>query len=96
MQPSVSQLVALGRLPVSEGAHVEELQRFQDALQGMRKPLTDDEARALVQCFGTDDCFGLAWSLLHAIETAPGWPLKDVLEGSEKSWIVRMRQRASL
>ncbi|MDB6032726.1 MAG: hypothetical protein JWM16_3064, partial [Verrucomicrobiales bacterium] len=34
---------------------------------------------ALVKVFGPDDYYGLAWSLLHLIESAPGWPLADCL-----------------
>ena len=34
--------------------------------------MTDEEAKLLLGSFGPDDCFGLAWTLLHLIETAPG------------------------
>ncbi|XMA39044.1 hypothetical protein O1157_27230 [Streptomyces albogriseolus] len=34
--------------------------------------MTAVEARALLTCFGPDDCYGLAWSLLHLVETGPG------------------------
>ena len=40
--------------------------------------------------------FGLAWSLLHAIETAPGWPLMDVLSNADNEWIERLRERSSV
>ncbi|MDX2851185.1 hypothetical protein [Actinacidiphila glaucinigra] len=33
--------------------------------------MTDEEAHALAGCFGDDECFGVAWVLLHLIETAP-------------------------
>lgn len=52
-------------------------------------------ARALVQLFGPDDCFGLAWSLLHLIETLPGWPSEDTLKGLHGEWIDRLRERAA-
>jgi hypothetical protein len=53
-----------------------------------------DEAKALVELFGADDCFGLAWTLLHAIETAPGRPILDALGDTENQWIARLKQRA--
>jgi hypothetical protein len=53
-----------------------------------------DEAKALVELFGADDCFGLAWTLLHVIETAPGWPILDALGDTENQWIARLKQRA--
>ena len=96
MQPAVQEFVALGRLPDSVGASVEALQRLEEILRRIRTPLTNDEARALTECFGPDDCFGLAWSLLHAIETAPGWPLVDVLGDADNEWIGRLRERSSM
>jgi hypothetical protein len=96
MQPTVEEIVALGRLPDSAGASVEALQRLEDLFRRIRTPLTNDEARALMGGFGTDDCFGMAWSLLHAIETAPGWPLADVLGNIDNEWIERLRVRSSI
>ena len=96
MQPAVQEFVALCRLPDSASASIEELQHLEDLLGRIRTPLTDDEARALTGCFGTDDCFGLAWSLLHAIETSPGWPLVDVLSNADNEWIKRLRERSSV
>ncbi len=37
----------------------------------MTGPVAGEEAAALAQCFGPDDCYGLAWTLLHHIETGP-------------------------
>lgn len=96
MQTAVQELVALGRLPDSESASVEALQRIEDAVRAIRTPLTNAEARALTGCFGSDDCFGLAWSLVHAIETAPDWPLVDVLGEVDNEWIELLRERASV
>ncbi len=96
MQPAVEEFVALGKLPDSAGASVEALQRLEEVFLRIRTPLTDDEARALTVCFGTDDCFGVASSLLHAIETAPGWPLADILGDTDNEWIERLREHSSM
>jgi hypothetical protein len=40
-----------------------------------------------VGLFGPDDCFGLEWSLVGLVETAPGWPLADCLENTDNEWI---------
>ena len=40
-------------------------------LESVAKPVTDDEAAALAQLFGPGDCFGLAWTLVHLVESAP-------------------------
>jgi hypothetical protein len=72
-----------------------KLEKFQTLLTKVEQPISDDDARALVKLFGPDDAFGLAWTLLHAIETAPGWPLDDVLGDSGNEWIDRLKQRAT-
>ncbi|WP_420998562.1 hypothetical protein ACKI2N_032145 [Cupriavidus sp. 30B13] len=94
MQDAVRDLVKLGPLPSIVSPDVKVLENIQEALSRLEKPVSDEDARALVGLFGPDDCFGLAWSLLHAIETAPGWPLKDVLDAGNGEWISRLKQRA--
>lgn len=66
----VEQLLNLGQLPSSEGADEASLDRWGAALNAIVPPVNDEEARALVELFGPDECFGAAWSLLHLIETA--------------------------
>lgn len=94
MQSVVTALLELGVLPGSAAADVPTIQAFEDLLAKVQTPVTDEEADALVRLFGPDDCFGLAWSLLHLIETAPGWPVEGALDGLEGEWIVRLRERA--
>lgn len=94
IQPVVDELVRLGPLPSSAMPDVVRLEKMQDLLTKIQQPVSDSDARVLVKLFGSDDCFGLAWTLLHAIETAPGWPLDDALSGVQNEWIQRLRQRA--
>ena len=91
MQSAVEELVRLGPLPGSTNPDVAQLERFQSALEKVKQPVSDDDARALVRLFGPDDCFGLAWTLRHLIETAPNWPLMDCLVGSDNEWVDRLR-----
>jgi hypothetical protein len=49
MRPAVSEVRALGRLPSDRDATEDELRTWQDALEVLEKPLTDDEAMALVK-----------------------------------------------
>ena len=95
MQTAVFELVGLGTLPISSAATVAELHAFEVQLSKVQAPVTNEEAAALVSLFGPDDCFGLAWSLLHLIETAPGWPLLDVLDGGKGEWIALLRERSA-
>ena len=94
MQQAISALLGLGPLPSSATANVPTMQAFEEQLTKVQTPVTDEEACALLKLFGPDDCFGLAWTLLHLIETAPGWPVECALDGLEGEWIDRLRERA--
>ena len=73
MRSSVAQLVALGQLPGEQGVTVPQVKEFEVALQKIEPSLTREEDIAFLPVFGQDNCFGLAWPLLHLIETAPDW-----------------------
>lgn len=94
MQQAISALLGLGPLPSSVAATVPTMQVFEEQLSKVQTPVTDEEACALVKLFGPDDCFGLAWTLLHLIETAPSWPVDGAFDGLEGEWIDRLRERA--
>jgi len=93
MRPEVLALAALGPLPAEQGALPARIAKHQAALQQVGPPVSDEEARAMLSLFGEDDCFGLAWSLLHLIETSPGWPLTDALTNTSNEWVARLRER---
>jgi hypothetical protein len=95
MEQAISALLVLGPLPSSTAAAVPTMQAFEEQLSKVQMPITDEEACALVRLFGPDDCLGLAWTLLHLIETAPGWPVDSALAGLEGEWIDRLRERAA-
>jgi hypothetical protein len=71
MRPEVQTFVADGLLPDWD-ADEEEIDRRVRQLEAISAPVTRNEAQALAACFGPDDCYGVAWSLLHLIETSPG------------------------
>lgn len=71
MRPEVQAFVAGGPLPDWD-ADEDEIDRRVKQLEAISKPVTADEAQALARCFGPDDCYGVAWTLLHLIETGPG------------------------
>ncbi|WP_420004050.1 hypothetical protein [Arenibacterium sp. LLYu02] len=86
MRPEVSKLLLLGCLP-SEEASLSEVKPFEIALEQISPPLTNEEAEALLCCFGVDDSFGLAWQLVHLIETSPdAYPDSEPEEG-DNYWL---------
>ncbi len=94
MRDAVRRLADLGPLPRSDQVEEERLKMYEDLLSEISRPLSDDEARILVTLFGPDECYGLAWTLLHLVESAPGWPLSDCLRDEANEWIQRLRLRA--
>ncbi len=93
IRPDVQELVALGPLP-DKNAGEDRIQQYEDRLAKVVQPVTDEEARVLCKLFGPDECYGLTWSLLHLIESAPNWPLAECLEEQSNEWICRLRRRA--
>jgi hypothetical protein len=95
MRSEIKRLVLLGPLPPESEASVEQLRQVETLLLSVTKPVSNEEARVLVNLFGSDGCFGLAWSVLHLIESAPGWPLPDCLVNSSNEWVASLRDRAT-
>ncbi len=94
MRDEVKALVALGPFPPEPDATPEVVEHYERALKSIAKPVSDEEAGELAKVFGPDDCFGLAWSLLHLIETAPSWPLRNALATASPVWAEELKQRS--
>jgi len=96
MRSEIKQLKLLGPLPSENEVSTEQLQTYEKLLKSIHTPISNEEARFLVSLFdkNPDDCFGIAWTILHLIETAPSWPLKDCLEKSNNEWVNRLVTRA--
>lgn len=93
MQQAVRKLESLGPLPSENDASVELLERWEAALNSIKTPVTDEEAETLCGFFGPDLCFGLGWTLLHIVETAPGWLSDEALSRAPAEWAERLRTR---
>jgi hypothetical protein len=93
VRQEVAELLTLGAMPDSQ-ANESTIGAFERAVEKIAPLLTNDEAVALTACFGPDDCFGLAWTLVHLIESAPGAvvPNDPGLQASE--WIRLLWERA--
>lgn len=97
VRSEVQGFIELGRLPSTEEVVVDgdRLEACGMRLHAIQPPVTDEEAGLLVGTLplDDDDCFGLAWTLLHLIESAPGWPLDAILSNGEGEWVERMKGR---
>jgi hypothetical protein len=94
VRKEIAEMSTLGPLPSEDSRDIELMKKYDKLYRAITRPVTDDEARVLVKLFGQDGGFGLASSLMHLIETAPGWPLVDCLRDQDNEWIIEMRNRA--
>jgi len=94
MRSEVISFLELGRLPLEDSATAELIREVESRYKSIMRPVSDDEARALVSMFNSDGCFGLASSLMHLIETAPSWPIAECLENLANEWVAELKQRA--
>ena len=97
MRVEIKELERMGPLPSYKTAmqpdQLAKLERYTRLIVSIQKPVTDDEARVLAGLFGPDDCFELEETLVHLIESAPGWPMWDCLEDTSNEWIQTLRRR---
>ncbi|MFJ6426995.1 hypothetical protein [Streptomyces hydrogenans] len=88
----VEDLVNAGQFP-SEEATEEQVTETQRLLERITRPVSDEEAQALATIFGPDDCFGLSWTLLHLIETAPGAKSASYMVNTGNMWVETLNSR---
>lgn len=74
MRETVRTLVDLGQLPTDTELDEATAKRFAEAFSAVDRP-SADEAAALVALLPPDSStsFGLAWTLVHLIESSPTW-----------------------
>jgi len=95
IRPEVERLVALGPMPATLGPTADDSQvdEYARLVVAITPPLSLDEALALTNVFGPDDYYGVAWTLLHLIESAPGWEEVGRSLSGDGEWITRLRNR---
>jgi hypothetical protein len=93
MQKAVVGLMALGRFPSDLEATEEHVAAAANLIEQINRPVSKAEALELVKLFGPDTYFGLAWSLLHLVETCADWPLDFSGLVVEPEWAERLIER---
>jgi hypothetical protein len=69
------------------------MQALQSVLEAIAAPLSDEEAQLMLGIFGDDTCFGVAWTVLHLIETAPSALTAEYATNAENYWVRRLEER---
>lgn len=94
MRPEVQSLVDMGEMPSEDEASDEYVAQFEARLAAISPPVSDEEAIALLTLFGSpDSLYGLAWGILHLVESAPGWPIRSCLADLSNEWVSRLHRR---
>ncbi|MBN8637729.1 MAG: hypothetical protein J0M07_20585 [Anaerolineae bacterium] len=95
VRPAIRELSAMGPMPNQNDPNIDidKMESYQNLLLSVDPPVSADEARILATLFPADDFHELPWILLHLIESAPHWPLQDVLANVSNHWIVLLKQR---
>lgn len=93
MRPEVKELMALGPFPTSQSVDLSVIALQEKLLHSIERPLSRDEADLMVGLFGPDDYFGLAWTLLHLLETAPGGAVCSAPEPGANDWVRELWER---
>lgn len=95
MREEVNKLINLGQMPAEGSVDIYIVAKYERLLHQIEPPLANSEAEALIGLFGSDSFYGLAWTLLNLIETAPGLLsfISDI--PSENEWVQLLRKRAT-
>jgi hypothetical protein len=96
VRSEVLRFVQLGPLPPESDdseAGDEAFGELERSLHAVRWPVSDDEARLLARGFGVDECFGLAWTLVQLVETAPTPVPATEPSASANEWLRLLWQR---
>ena len=94
MRIELRQLLALGPFSSESDAALDILEQQDALVRALEAPATEEEARAAMSLFGADSCFGLAWGVVHFVESAPSWPIWECLADDASYWAGVMRERS--
>lgn len=99
MRRGVQELIQLGPMP-TDGESEDQPARAArwEQLAGElfnAGDVTDAEAAELVRLFPQDgtDSFGVAWTLVRVVESAPSWPLCEAIADASGPWPELLKQR---
>ena len=99
IRPEIEELERLGPLPADDDDYPgidRKLFDVEHLLAAVDPPVTVEEGRVLAALFPRDGgtCYGLAWSLLHLIETLGTDGLREVVPGvNSAQWSKMFEQR---
>ena len=94
LETVIEKLKKLGPMPSEYSVDVEVVNKYEGLIHQIRTPLKDSEVEILIGLFGPDSFYGLAWTVVSLIETAPNWIMKVSRINSENEWVQILKSRA--
>ena len=94
VQDAVKRLHDIGG-QLTDKLDTQQLALATSAIDALSRPLSAADIRALLLLLpkGGDTASELNWTILHAIEASPAWPLWDTLRDDESKWVQILRRR---
>ena len=94
IQTAVKRLRAIGG-QLTDQLDTRQLAEATSATDAFTHPLSPEDIRALLLLLpdGGDTASGVNWTILHAIEASPAWPVWDTLERADNEWIAIFEAR---
>jgi hypothetical protein len=94
VQDAVKRLHDIGG-QLTDNLNDQQLAAATSAIDGLSHPLSAADIRALLLLLpdGGDTASEINWTILHAIEASPVWPLRDALRNDENKWVQILRRR---
>ena len=89
MQPAVRALRKLTR-QLDDAVNDATLEVVVPLVDALVQPLSPEDIAGLIDILPAngDTAFGINWTILHAVEASPFWPLWDVLDESvPNEWV---------
>ena len=95
MRKVVLDLINMGPLPSEDNDDISLFEKYQEAIEAITPPVTKEEAASLVLLFGNDGCYGLSSALVHLIESAVDFNIRDYDELENNVGVATLRVRAA-
>ncbi|MBE1710884.1 MULTISPECIES: hypothetical protein [Mesorhizobium] len=94
MQEAVRDLCRIAP-KLTDDLNFEQTTAAQKCIEALVLPLSTDDVSGLISLLPADGdtAYGLNWSILHAVEAAPEWPLWDMIRDEGNDWVRRFCQR---
>jgi len=94
VQDAVKRLHDIGG-HLTDNLDTHQLAAATSSIDALSHPLSAEDIRALLLLLpeGGDTASGLNWTILHAIEASPAWPLWDTVRNDESEWVQILRRR---